>query len=270
VIRDEMEQTRANLAEKLGALENQVRETVSGATEAVSSTVEGVKEVVSSVSGTVESVTETFNVSRQVEKHPWMAVGAAFATGFVVAQVLGRSSSGGGHQAPAYHAPSGHHAAVGAPAPAEQRQPEQRHEERAPSSSSSSSSGLMHSLESMLPDLSGVMNTMVSSLGGLAVGSLMGVIRELASTGLPKEWQGEVTKLVDQVTSQLGGKVLDPARSGQLYRALGLDGHGSDGGAGAGGGDQGGQQQGQQQRQEGGAPYDPARRQQQGGQPTRW
>jgi len=37
VIRDEMEQTRANLADKLGALENQVRETVSGATDAVKS-----------------------------------------------------------------------------------------------------------------------------------------------------------------------------------------------------------------------------------------
>jgi len=35
VIRDEMEMTRANLADKLGALENQVRETVSSASETV-------------------------------------------------------------------------------------------------------------------------------------------------------------------------------------------------------------------------------------------
>jgi len=35
VIRDEMEETRANLANKLEALETQVRETVSGASEAV-------------------------------------------------------------------------------------------------------------------------------------------------------------------------------------------------------------------------------------------
>jgi len=38
VIRDEMEMTRANLADKLGALENQVRETVSSASETVTST----------------------------------------------------------------------------------------------------------------------------------------------------------------------------------------------------------------------------------------
>jgi len=258
VIRDEMEQTRANLAEKLGALENQVRETVSGATDAVNSTVEGVKDVVSTVSETVETVTETFNVSRQVEQPPWLSVGAAVATGFVVAQVIGRV---GGHH---HHAAApAHHAAPAAPPPqpapelrpqplaGQQRQPERREEEH--------SSGLMHSIESLMPDLKGVMNTMVSSLGGLAVGSLMGVIREMASGSLPKEWQGEVTKLVDQVTSQLGGKVLDPARSGHLLHALGLDGRGSD----SNGGDQGGRQREGQQRQEG-APYDSARQQQQG------
>jgi archaellum component FlaC len=65
-----MEQTRANLADKLGALESQVRETVSGATETVGSAVEGVKEVVGSVSDTVSSVTETFNISKHVEQHP--------------------------------------------------------------------------------------------------------------------------------------------------------------------------------------------------------
>ena len=224
VIRDEMEQTRANLAEKLEALESQVRETVSGATDAVSSTVEGVKDVVSSVSETVETVTETFNVSKQVEQHPWMALGAAVATGFVVAQVIGRSSE------PATGAPSGSTSssswsssssqpAAGAPQQSESR----------------SDSGLMHSLGSMMPDVGDVMNTVVSSLGGLAVGSLMGVIREFASHGLPQEWQGDVTKLIDQVTSQLGGKPLDPTRSNQLFSALGLGGHDQGASSGNGG-----------------------------------
>jgi ElaB/YqjD/DUF883 family membrane-anchored ribosome-binding protein len=206
VIRDEMEQTRSNLAEKLGALETQVRETVSGATDAVSSTVEGVKDVVSSVSETVESVTETFNVSKQVEQHPWMALGAAVATGFVISQVIGRASEPSA--APTTYVPPAQ-PATGAP----QAQSESRGE-----------SGLLNSLGSMLPDASGVMNTMVSSLGGLAVGSLMGLIREFASSGLPKEWQGDVTKLLDEVTTQLGGKPLDSARSGQLFSALGLGG----------------------------------------------
>jgi ElaB/YqjD/DUF883 family membrane-anchored ribosome-binding protein len=241
VIRDEMEQTRANLADKLGALETQVRETVSGATEAVNSTVEGVKEVVETVSETVESVTETFNVSRQFEQHPWLALGAAVATGFVVAQIIGRVSQAAPAPVPP-PAPELPLQPVAQTQPAAPReQPAQQKEE----------SGLLHSLESMLPDVKGVMGTLVGSLGGLAVSSLMGVIREMASSGLPQEWKGEVTQLVDQVTTKLGGKPLDSTRSSQLVHALGLGGHGEQ--------DQGGQQR-EGQRQEG-APSDAARHQ---------
>jgi len=221
VIRDEMEQTRASLAEKLGALETQVRETVSDATDAVSSTVDGVKNVVSTVSETVESVTETFNLSKHVERYPWVSMGAAVATGFVIAQVIGRSSEPAPATAPAASAPPA--------APSNGKQ----------------ESEVWKSIESMLPDMSGVMGTMVSTLGGLAVGGLMGVIRELAAQGLPKEWTGDATKLIDQVTTQLGGKPLDEARSSQLFRALGLDDLGK--------GDQ------QEESRPEGAPYDPVR-----------
>jgi ElaB/YqjD/DUF883 family membrane-anchored ribosome-binding protein len=215
VIRDEMELTRANLAEKLGALETQVRETVSDASEAVSSTVEGVKDVVSTVSETVESVTDTFNVSKHVEQHPWMAMGAAVATGFVLAQVIGRASSQPAPAPTPVPSPSLPRAPQAiAAAPRQAEQPAEQTKE----------SGLWHSLESMLPDVGPVMHTLASSLGGLAVGSLMGVIRELAEHELPREWNGEVSKLIDQVTTQMGGKPLDSARSRQLFEALGLNG----------------------------------------------
>jgi len=211
VIRDEMEQTRANLAEKLGALENQVRETVSGATEAVSSTVEGVKGVVESVSETVESVTETFNLSKQVEQHPWMAVGAAVAVGFVASQVLDRLTQ----PSPAPGAPQPTPGptnyssiplqTVHQPSPAPAARAES-HGESSESLLGSLGHKAMDSLKGVLPDTKEVMGTVVSSVSGLAVGSLMGLIRELATTQLPAEWQGEATKLIDQVTTQLGGK----------------------------------------------------------------
>jgi len=101
-----------------------------------------------------------------------------------------------------------------------------------------------------VPDLGGVANAAVAQLGGLAVGSLMGVIREMVATHLPPEWKGEVTKFVDQVADQLGGKPLDPTRSNQIMSALGL-GEKKDEGNGV------------QQRQEG-ASYDSARQQQTG------
>jgi len=212
VIRDEMEQTRASLADKLGALEDQVRETVSSAQDAVSSTVEGVKEVVSTVSDTVGSVKEQFSISKQFDEHPWLCMGAAVAAGFVAAQLLDRA----GAAVPAALAsalPKSladlplQRAAEGAPRPAQGKQ---------------QGDGILHSLESLVPDMGGVMNAAVAQLGGLAVGSLMGVIREMAANHLPPEWKGEVSKFVEQVADQLGGKPLDPTRSNQILSALGV------------------------------------------------
>jgi ElaB/YqjD/DUF883 family membrane-anchored ribosome-binding protein len=220
VIRDEMEQTRANLADKLGALETQVRETVSDAKEAVSSTVEGVKEVVGSVSETMGTVAESFNVKRHVEEHPWIAMGAAVAAGFVAAQVLDRMGQPS--------SPAASPSFTDLPLTST-RFPEPQ--------AGTKKEGM---LESMMPDLNGVMNTLLSSAGTLAVSSLMGVIRELAVRGLSPEWKGEVTKLVDQVASQLGSRPLDEQRSEQLLDAVGL----------------GEKKEGQQPE---GAPYDPAR-----------
>jgi ElaB/YqjD/DUF883 family membrane-anchored ribosome-binding protein len=236
VIRDEMEQTRANLADKLGALETQVRETVVGAKEAVSSTVEGVKEAVGSVTETVGAVTEQLSVTKQVEEHPWLAMGAAVAAGFVAAQVLDQMSRP-------------------APAPA----PPQSLSDLAltstrftpePPAEAKKEGGL---LESLMPDLGGVTSNLLSSAGGLAVDSLFGVIRELVARELPQEWKGEVNKLVDQVASKLGGRPLDETRSSQLLDALGLGEKKEEEKA-----CEGPRDQCREPRQEG-APYDPAR-----------
>jgi ElaB/YqjD/DUF883 family membrane-anchored ribosome-binding protein len=208
VIRDEMEETRANLATKLEALETQVRETVSGASEAVSSTVEGVKDVVSNVTETVESVTETLNISKQVEEHPWVAVGIALGVGFLASQLFGGSSR--------EPAPQSRHEPAPAPPPQPQAQPplhlqpvsQPQPQPQPAAHSESSSGGVLSSLEAMMPDMNSVLSTAVTGLSSLAVGTLMGVVREVAVNGLPPEWKGELTNMIDKVTTQLGGKTL--------------------------------------------------------------
>jgi len=96
VIRDQMEQKRAALADKLDALEDQVLDTVHEVTNTVSSTVRGVTETVDSVTEdikeSVQAVKHSLNVSEKVREHPWIALGGAFATGFVGAMLLGPSS----------------------------------------------------------------------------------------------------------------------------------------------------------------------------------
>jgi ElaB/YqjD/DUF883 family membrane-anchored ribosome-binding protein len=198
VIRDEMEETRANLANKLEALETQVRQTVSSASETVSDTVEDVKAVVGNVTETVGNVTETLNISKHVEQNPWVAMGIAVAAGFVAAQVF----SGRGQQAPAYP-----------PAPPQPPQPAtpQTPSYQAPQSQSQpqqSQGGILGSLESMMPDMNGVMGTAITGLSGLAIGTVMGVVREFVADAVPQEWKSELTRMIDDVNTKLGGKTL--------------------------------------------------------------
>jgi len=213
VIRDEMEETRASLASKLEALETQVRETVSGASETVTSTVEGVKDVVETVSETVSSVTDTLNISKQVEEHPWAALGIAIAAGFVASQLFGGSSPAPAAQPPP-QPPQPLPNLEPIPAPAAHTQPATFSTPPAqPKEQSEGIAGMLPSLESLLPDMSGAIQTAITGVSSLAVGTLMGVVREVAVNGLPAEWQQELTRVVDQMTTQLGGKPLQPLKS---------------------------------------------------------
>lgn len=91
VIRQQMDETRASLTEKVEALENQVVGTVHDATAAVSETVDNVKQAVQdtvdsvreTVKSSVESVKEALDVTHQTQRHPWPMVGGAVVAGFV-------------------------------------------------------------------------------------------------------------------------------------------------------------------------------------------
>ena len=72
-IRNQIEETRSSLTEKLETLEHEVKETVRGATDAVVGTVQSVRSTVEctveavkgSVESTLESVRRTFDVQRR-------------------------------------------------------------------------------------------------------------------------------------------------------------------------------------------------------------
>src|SRR5437762_1903548 len=101
VIREQMAETRASLADKIESLEGKVVGTVQDATCAVSDTVENVKEAVQetvtsvkdTVSDTVEGVKESLDLRRQVDRHPCLMMGAAVAVGYIGGSLLSRSTS---------------------------------------------------------------------------------------------------------------------------------------------------------------------------------
>jgi len=207
VIRQQMEETRSQLAEKLEALENQVSDTVQTTTAAVAETVENVKETVEKASETVENVTETvketvesvgetFNLWTQAERYPWLVFGGSVLVGFLGAQLLGGSARRTREEeesqartapswSPAQEAQSrrenGRHAAeTAAPPPTRKEQPAKEE-------------------KSWFWDELG-------QLKGLAIGSLMGVVRDLTKRALPGPIGDRVAEEVDHVTSHLGGE----------------------------------------------------------------
>src|SRR5712692_2803337 len=101
VIKQQMLETRASLAEKLETLEQQVVGKVHCATSAVTDTVDSVKEAVqqtvelakTSVHDTVDAVKDTFDVARHVREHPWLMVGGSVSVGFAAGCLLDRAGA---------------------------------------------------------------------------------------------------------------------------------------------------------------------------------
>lgn len=92
IIRQQMDETKAQLAEKLESLEQQVAETVQSTGDVVSATVEAVQETVGNVTdavqGAVQSVNHAFDLRKHLETHPWYVIGGSVAVGFLAHELL--------------------------------------------------------------------------------------------------------------------------------------------------------------------------------------
>jgi hypothetical protein len=192
-IRQQMTETRAALSEKLETLEQQVVETVQGATTAVNETVENVKEAVhdtvetvkGGVRDTVESVKEVFDLSGQVERHSWLMFGGAVFLGYLG----GRLFPANGHERP----PDERAPALAADAQFEQcsESPEVR---IAATRRGTEANGWTKTLAPELKDLR-----------GLALGGVLGLVRDVVEQSMPKNMAPSWHELVDRITAKLGG-----------------------------------------------------------------
>lgn len=206
-IRQEMAETRANLTDKVEKLEQQVVGTVHEATSAVSETVatvkEAVQETVDSVKDTlhdtVEGVRETFNISRQVERHPCLMMCASVATGYALGALL---------------IPKRHHAShdswrsLSSPrsewSRSSAREEQPIHEYRATKTHADFTEGLT---QKFAPE--------INRLKGLAIGYLVGAIRDLVAPSLPHEMRSHVSQMADDIATKLGGQPMhDPVLQG--------------------------------------------------------
>jgi ElaB/YqjD/DUF883 family membrane-anchored ribosome-binding protein len=198
VIKQQMLETRTSLTEKLEALEEQVASTVRNTTEAVTETAQAVKgaveNTVSAVKGTVEdtveSVKESFDLTRQMEAHPWLMLGGAVVAGYFAATLMERGASA------------------------------------ASSGLSSITSGYTSSHPSQMPPLSssgrppheerwggGLWDKMLSAfqptinkLEELAIGAAAGVVSNMVVNAAPEALRSELKPIFEDLVRSLGGK----------------------------------------------------------------
>jgi hypothetical protein len=209
VIREKMEDTRTALTDKLEKLEEKVSGTVEGATDTVSDTVEAVKETVQetkeAVVETVEAVKDTVketvatvkdtvqdglsflkdcvNIPLQAQRQPWLVMGGAVASGFFLGRWLTPPA------APKAAAPEG--------AQSTRVLRNGGHRERAPASAAKG--GMLEGLlEQFRPEL--------TQLKNLGLAMVMGVLRDMMSRAVPKEFAPQLTGIFDRVGAKLRGE----------------------------------------------------------------
>jgi ElaB/YqjD/DUF883 family membrane-anchored ribosome-binding protein len=191
VIRHQMEEKRASLAEKLGALEDEVLDTVHQATAAVNNTVQGVTEAVDTVKETVEqtveSVKESLDFRDAIRQHPWTAVGISFAAGVAGGMLLETPSLPQGFARTEYPQTNGFSPESSSRAPG--------------NGASASSSALTSSLGTAGAEV-------FQTVKGLAIGTLMGVLSKVVGDAVPASMKSDVNTLFEDLNNRLGGKKL--------------------------------------------------------------
>jgi len=203
VIRQQMEETRSALSDKLQTLEQQVVETVSEANTAVADTVETVKEAVQNtvdtvketVDETLERVKDTFDVPLQVRRHPWLMVGGSVALGYAGGYLLERREAGSKREAlsppsAGYVQTNGLRGSARA-----EREPEYRQNEPAERRAGVGSW------------LAKEFGPEISKLKALALGALMGVARDAVVPSLSGEVRTRVEEVINGLTARMGGEV---------------------------------------------------------------
>jgi ElaB/YqjD/DUF883 family membrane-anchored ribosome-binding protein len=208
VIREQMAETRTALTDKLETLEQQVMDTVTETTSAVTDTVESVKEAVAdtvtavkdTVQDSVQAVKNTFDLPRQMNRHPWLFLGASVAVGYLGGRLLGRATA--------------HNDSRQRSVPQARARPSQA-PGRADTHQTSSEPEPSAAAPPPQPQGPGWLNTLGSHFGSeaarlksLAIGAAVALARDSLVPSLPEDLRPKVTDVMNEFTAKLGGEVI--------------------------------------------------------------
>jgi ElaB/YqjD/DUF883 family membrane-anchored ribosome-binding protein len=182
-VTDSVESASANVAQTVEAVTGSVQETVSNVKETVAETISAVKD---SVHGSVEAVKDVFNLNGQIERHPWAAFGCSLVVGYVVgrsvAGMTGPKVSDDAKASRPTHR-NGRSGLTEAPAMEAEEKPRS------------------HWLSALTPE--------IDQLKGLAIGAVMDVVREMITEAAPSNLKDDLARIINGVGAKLGGKPLE-------------------------------------------------------------
>jgi ElaB/YqjD/DUF883 family membrane-anchored ribosome-binding protein len=208
VIRQNIEQTRSALTEKLETLEAEVKGTVQGAKATVDNTIETVK---STVQETIHSVKRTFDLAYQTEQHPWPMVGGSVVAGFVCGHLfdaltaVGRHHGHGFGHAPRYEPPRYEPPPAASSLASQSAAAADRPNGFTGGPSAAPSAG-ESSMSSLLQWVSRQFGPEIEQLKGMAIGAAVGVVRDLVKRNIPEHLGPQVEEVMNNITSKLGGQ----------------------------------------------------------------
>lgn len=196
LIQQQMGQTRAALSEKLETLENKVLVTVSTTTDTVAQTVnevgttvrETTQDVRTIVHETLTSVRDAFDVSRQVDRHPWLMMCGSVIAGYVGGLLLDRLERGRMPSLPSLPRAEG---LLPQDAEVRRRLDSDQPARRAPAF-------LMALADTFAPE--------VEKLKSAAVGLALGAFRDRLHESVPPNMREDFVQMMDRITAKLGGE----------------------------------------------------------------
>jgi hypothetical protein len=193
VIRQDIEQTRSALTEKLETLEEEVRDTYQSAKESVEETIENVTETVQE---TVETVQRTFDLEYQMQQRPWVLIGGSVAAGVAAGYVLNnlRPQATTWDDSARYVPPPSRPVDQGSAFASQQaRYTPPRHEG-----------------PSFFQSLFGRFDKEIGMVKEMAIGYAAGVLRDMIKEALPAVKE-RVQQVMDSATTKMGGKPVEGA-----------------------------------------------------------
>jgi ElaB/YqjD/DUF883 family membrane-anchored ribosome-binding protein len=207
VIKQQMLETRASLADKLETLEQQVVGTVHSASTAVTDTVDSVKEAVqqtvelakTSVHDTMDAVKDTLDLSRHVREHPWIMVGGSVSVGFVAGRLLDRAGPCTRNTPGMGNVPS-----LSTLAPRSGPERNGGVDQRMAEEPRSASGGVAP--QGLLGELGRKFEKEINMLKGLALGAMLGIARDMIAGAAPSQLGSQLSEIIDSATVKLGGQ----------------------------------------------------------------